>query len=23
RPTRPQPLFKGFIGASVEAANQK
>ncbi|MFT4398960.1 glutamine hydrolyzing CTP synthase [Bacillus sp. SW14] len=23
RPTRPQPLFKGFIRASVEAANQK
>ncbi|WP_426983184.1 glutamine hydrolyzing CTP synthase [Bacillus cabrialesii] len=23
RPTRPQPLFKGFIEASVEAANQK
>lgn len=23
RPTRPQPLFKGFIGAAVEAANQK
>ncbi|MFE7497149.1 CTP synthase, partial [Bacillus velezensis] len=23
RPTRPQPLFKDFIGASVQAAEQK